>query len=273
MPDINVVGGRLGGVGKSTFSCCLIHIHQMLKIPYLAIDADPQTYNVHHFYPDTYKLKFSEEDFDNADIVWETASEQGKNIILNLAASSSEAVHQWLVQNNLLQLAADSVNANQPSERVRFVEWFLCDAGEFSVAQFIESVNTYGNQMTHVLVRNQGKSKPSAWERLEANSELQEVLKRPYVKQMDFPKFLKPTGYDAMQLTFAQAIDPEAQKLKLLDRQRVVTFLRGTQDSVERLELLRADITPVETGASNGKSSKGFSKGKEGKDSEVSPVS
>jgi len=278
MPNINIVDGRLGGVGKSLFSCCLIHIHQKLKLPYLAIDADPQTYNVHHFYSDTYKLKFSEEDFDRADIAWEASTDEGKNVILNLAASSSELVYEWLTRNRLLQNAGKTLQQGDVSKHIRFINWFLCDASEFSVQQFMESVNTYTDQMTHVLVQNRGKGKESAWQqllgdpefRLEGNAQLKEILGRPYIKQIDFPKFFKPVGYDSKKLTFAQAINPDSKELKFLDKQRVESFIEEVETNVTGLGLL-AGTTAVEANAANG-NSKSSRRGKD-KGSEVAQAS
>lgn len=243
MPTLNLISGLLGGIGKSLFSRVLIHIHETEGIPFVAMDADPQTYNVYKYYPHcTEKIEISTSNFKSTDRVFR-ALETGKTILINLAASSGKAVEDWLKRDDLFTLL-EQLAEEDAKTRYSLINWFLSDGSELSLEQFDKTVKffaPYSSMVTHVLVKNLGKSTEEDWVRLQEKSDLKTVLANPNVQQTELPRFLKPEGFDSMPFTFAQALMKEGNgknKLNLLDRTRVKKFLSSTQANIAALNLL-----------------------------------
>ncbi|MGG6267231.1 hypothetical protein [Leptolyngbya sp. AN10] len=243
MPTLNLISGLLGGMGKSLFSRVMIHIHEKEGIPFIAFDADPQTYNVHKYYRYCVEpMEISESKEKGTDNVFK-AMETGKTILINLAASSGQAVQDWFQRDDFFTLIEELAEESAKT-RYRLINWFLSDASEISIEQFLQTVDQFEankDQVIHVLVKNLGKSTHEDWARAMSDELLQAALTLPNVHQMVFPRFLKPENFDGMKFTFAQAMTKEGVgsfKLNLLDRRRVTKFLTDTQSNSEALGLL-----------------------------------
>ncbi|MGG6267165.1 hypothetical protein ACQ4M3_13430 [Leptolyngbya sp. AN03gr2] len=240
MPKFHLINSALGGMGKSLLSQVMIHLHDDLALSYAAFDADVELLNVQERYPETTSaLKISESEFRNTDAVYRSM-EAGRHIIINLAASSTVALEQWF-QRDRLFLVSRKLAARKDGFRYQFVNWFLSDGTPGSISKFQESVATYGDQMFHVFVQNWAKRAPDDWSRTFQDNRLRTLLEQDYITTAEFPCFLKPYGWDEMRLTFAQAISPnglEGEALPLLDRQRVASFVRGTQQNLQLTGLI-----------------------------------
>ncbi len=126
------------------------------------------------------------------------------------------------------------------------VKWFLCDATQESLDKCQESVAAYkakGEQVIHVLVKNQGLSLQTQWESVEANAESKALLQSPQMQQMALPKFphyerggdsLCDSMYRLTELgwNFAQAIQ-KSDAFFVLERQRIVNFLKQFSAQVD----------------------------------------
>lgn len=247
MPKLHLISGLLGGMGKSLFSRVVIHICESKGLSFVAMDADPQTYNVYKYYPHcTEKLEISKSDFKSTDRVFQTL-ETGKTIIINLAASSGAAVTSWFERDDLFNLLSE-MGKDDPKLKYEIVNWFLSDGSELSIEQFLNVVKqfeSHAHMMTHVLVRNLGKTDgcdAEGWQRVMSGSKLKPVLELSHVRTIEFPRFLKPEGFDSIEFTFAQAMTlsgaGEGKTLNRLDRRRVTKFLTDTEANVVSLGLM-----------------------------------
>lgn len=251
MPKLHLISGLLGGMGKSLFTRAMIHIYDSKGLSFIAMDADPQTYNVYKYYPRcTKKLEISTSNFKSTDQVFQTL-ETGKTIIINLAASSGAAITSWFERDDLFNLLSE-MGKDDLKLQYDVVNWFLSDGSELSIEQFLSVIKQFeprASMMTHVLVRNLGKTDDcdaEGWQRLMSLAPLKPVLDLSNVRSIEFPRFLKPEGFDSIEFTFAQAMTPEGagegKRLNRLDRRRVIKFLSDAEANISALGLLDVPI-------------------------------
>lgn len=240
MPKFHLMNSALGGMGKSLLCQVMIHIHEKSALPYITFDADVELLKVHELYPETTQpLKISEVEFKNTDAVYRSM-EAGKTILVNLPASSTVALEKWFRRDRLFKVA-QALASKKKSIRYRFVNWFLSDGSPGSLAKFQESVSTYGDSMVHVLVQNLSKRPLEGWGRTFQDDRLRSLLDLEHILTVHFPPFIKPSGWDEMGLTFAEAIScrgVNGEALHLLDRQRVASFVRVTEQNLQMTGLL-----------------------------------
>jgi hypothetical protein len=248
IPKLHLIDSELGGKGKSLFTRSLAHYCQTQDYAIQLIDADQSNYNVQRFYPDAAQLAFSELEYRGTDRIW-TALEQGLSVVMNLPAGAHRYVKAWLERDGILDLKlAPSKVSNKLFEgdleqghAVTLVKWFLCDATQESLDKCQESVAAYkakGEQVIHVLVKNQGLSLQTQWEIVEDNAEFKALLQSPQMQQMSLPKF---PHYERDRLTelgwnFAQAIQ-KSDAFFVLERQRIVNFLKQFSAQVDATKL------------------------------------
>lgn len=122
-------------------------------IPLLLIDADRSNPDVKNVYFD----KFSDlivEGFFSENSKEKSASHTifeaaiGKTAIINIPSAAKRAVDSWLNINDLFGLA-DSL-----SKPIKFTKWFVTNGQKDSLNLFVDSVNEYGERMSHILVKN-----------------------------------------------------------------------------------------------------------------------
>lgn len=84
-------------------------------------------------------------------------------MIVSLPSQAHKSLKAWIEKNNLLEVGAQY--------GVDFCKWFVCN-GEFDSAKLlVKSVNQYGAEIPHVLVRNFGLC--DEWEQIDADAEVQ----------------------------------------------------------------------------------------------------
>jgi hypothetical protein len=152
-----------------------------------------------------------------------------RSVIVNLPSNISSAVSAWLNQNNIFALAKEN--------NIQICQWFVCNGGHSSIEKFKESVNEFPEQITHIFVRNQVIF--DDWTFLDKDEELNEILARENVFQMDFPQFSfeERNRVDAGQLTFGQALADDSG-FGILSKQRIKNFLRDSYAGFDKLNLL-----------------------------------
>lgn len=233
MPIINLVDGEKGGIGKSLFACCLCHYYESHGINYALVDADLSNPDVSNLYGGMQDIHFKASDEITAlnsrsaakvDCIFEMAFEQ--SVVVNLPANVHEQVAFWILDNALLE--GESVQQG----KVRIGKWFLTNGSYSSISLFLNSLETYGGKLTHILVRNCGLS--SDWEGMEQRQDFQEAKKRYGFEEIPFPG-LRATERDYLEqnkLSFSRAMQ-EQQGLQVLSRQRLVKFVRQTVEAIE----------------------------------------
>ncbi len=238
MPNIHLIDGEKGGIGKSMFARTLAEFCQSEGMSFALIDTDRTNPDVGRVYaPKTMEQEqtfFSErEDNDaKADIIFETAMEQ--MVLVNLPAQIFPVVTDWLERNELLTLSQEC--------GVQIYKWFICTGEEDSIDLFLESLKHFENRLPHVLVRNFGAS-GAKWETGDFER-LERIVHKYRVPVIDLPK-LPPLERDYLkknQCTFAMA----SSKLKMMSKQRIAIYLKKAYKAISSTELIQKERVNVE---------------------------
>ena len=146
-----------------------------------------------------------------------------KPVIVSLPSQVDRAVTNWIDRNELLKFGDE--------HGVSFCKWFVTNGEYDSLRLFQASVNHYGNQITHILVRNFGLC--DEWSQVDDDESLQKLIKKYKVKVIDFPKLGHRERYliNQQQLRFDGAT--ESKDLTILGKQRVVNFLKAAYEQFD----------------------------------------
>ena len=170
MSKIHFVGGEKGGVGKSVLARLLAQYHIDRGLPFSAFDSDRSHGALLRFYGE-FSRPLVLDDFERADQVMEAALESEQDILVDLAAQTSQSLHRWVEQNDLLALAEEA------GVEVRF--WHVLDDGADGIALLDALLDRYGAGAAYVLVRNYGRGKDfSAYEASAAHARAMDQIGR-----------------------------------------------------------------------------------------------
>ncbi|NMG09750.1 hypothetical protein [Brasilonema sp. UFV-L1] len=242
MPDIHGVGGEKGGVGKST--CCkrLLEYFIENEIPFIAFDTDRSAPDLRKAYKkqgiDIREAYFSEAIHaqDAASAIVDEA--ESANVLFNLSAASFEAVSYWLKQNEILDAIAGE---NE------FYLWFVTDGSVESVASLYRSLATYGKEIHHILVKNEGANLSKDWRLIDADQRLQALMKQCNVVEMVLPELYGIETFRIIRdnsLGFAEALEKAAQlEFGKVDKQRIRRFLRESGEAIDELGIFKKLVT------------------------------
>ena len=218
MSVIHLIDGEKGGVGKSFIARTMIQYGLDRDLPFVAVETDRSNPDVSRVYKDLCKFAIFSEDekqADKADRIFEYAIE--KPVIVSLPSQVERAVQNWIDSNELLKFGDEY--------GVRFCKWFISNGEYDSLRLFQTSLNHYGNQITHILVRNFGLC--DEWSQVDEDESLQKLIKKYKVIVIDFPKLGHRERYliNQKQLRFDDAT--KSKELTILGKQRVVNFLKA----------------------------------------------
>jgi cellulose biosynthesis protein BcsQ len=101
MSRIHLIGGEKGGVGKSVVSRLLAQYHIDRALPFLVFDTDRSHGAMLRFYGD-YTTPIKLDEFSGADRLMEAAVEAPRNVLVDLAAQTSQPLFRWIDDNDLL---------------------------------------------------------------------------------------------------------------------------------------------------------------------------
>ncbi|MBE9128029.1 MULTISPECIES: mobilization protein [unclassified Coleofasciculus] len=243
MPNIHLIDGEKGGIGKSMFCRVLAEYCQTEKIDFALIDTDRTNPDVGRVYVKGVSEEqtfFSEKEENDAkvDVIFETAL--SKMVLVNLPAQIFPVVTDWIERNELLTLGQEC--------GVQIYKWFVCTGEGDSIELFLDSLKHFEKRLPHILVRNLGAS-GAKWETAPAEYErLEQIISKYRIPTIDLPK-LPPLERDYIkknQCSFAEA----SKKLKLMSKQRISIFLNKAYDAIESTQLICASAP---FGAAQGK--------------------
>ncbi len=228
MATIHLIDGEKGGVGKSFVARTMIQYYLDKNLPFVAVETDRSNPDVASIYKNLCQYAVFTEDekqADKADRIFELAMK--KPVIVSLPSQVHRAVKSWIDRNKLLSLGSEY--------GVGFCKWFVCNGEYDSIKLFLASLNCYQNNLTHILVRNNGVC--DEWEPIEEDPEVQKLIKQYKVKVIDFPKLGHRERYTLAQkrLKF-----DEARRYKdfgVLGQQRVVNFLKAAYTAFESADV------------------------------------
>ncbi|AFY42842.1 mobilization protein MobD [Nostoc sp. PCC 7107] len=233
MPTIHLIDGEKGGVGKSLVTRTMIQYCLDKKIPFVPIETDRSNPDVAGVYKGMCQYAVFTEDerqADKADRIFEMA--MSKPVIVNLAAQSHRAVKNWIDKNQLLELGS--------AEGVSFCKWFVTTGGYDSLNLFVQSINSYGDKVPHILVRNCGLC--DDWEHVDSDPNMQQLVQKHNVQVVDFPKlaYKERNIIDQTRMTFSEA--REYKEFGILSKQRVVHFLKLAYAAFEKVGIWYEEV-------------------------------
>jgi hypothetical protein len=224
MAIIHLIDGEKGGVGKSFVARTMIQYGLDRDLPFVAIETDRSNPDVSRVYKDMCQFAIFSEDekqADQADSIFDMAINQP--VIVSLPSQVNRSVTDWIEHNQLLELGDE--------HGVSFCKWFISNGEYDSVRLFQSSLKHYGQQITHILVRNFGLC--DEWFQLDEDELLQKLITKYQVKVIDFPKLAHRERYliNQHQLRFDDA--RVSNELTILGKQRVVNFLKSAYSAFD----------------------------------------
>jgi hypothetical protein len=261
MANVHIVGGEKGGVGKSTFAKSLVEYLLYYAIPFIAIDTDRSAPDLRRAFEEPSEDK---EDLGNGEgkksaidirnaFLSESEDYQSaaqpivlsameKTTVVNLSAASFEALSKWIAEDEVFEIISDC--------GIKFFLWFVSDGSIDSVHPFKKSLQAYGQDIQHILVRNEGRNRAKDWRLIDSDDEIQKFMKKYNVLQIDFPKFTNNDTFNAVRdnsLSFSGAIEFQKELgLNVFHVQQLKSFLRKTREAIDTVRLFD-DLKPVES--------------------------
>ena len=247
MGTIHLIDGEKGGVGKSFVARTMIQYALDKDFPFTAVETDRSNPDVAGVYKDICQyavLTEDEKQADKADRIFEMGLE--KDVIVSLPSQVHRAMKSWIEKNQLLELSNEY--------GVSFCKWFVCNGEYDSIRLFLASLNCYEKRMKHILVRNLGLC--DDWSPIDEDSSVQKLIKKYRVSVIDFPKLGHKERYKINQnrLRFDEA--SEYKDFGVLDRQRVVNFLKAAYTAFDSAGVWSGQPTKVTSGRKKVASSK-----------------
>lgn len=230
MSRIHFIGGEKGGVGKSVMSRLLAQYYIDRETPFNAFDADASHGAMLKYYAD-FSDPVDISNFESIDRILEKTLETGKTAIVDLAAQATKSLDQWLDESGVLELA------NEAGLDLTF--WHVMDDGSDSLMLLERLLDTHGDRLAYVLVRNHGRGKDfSHFD----NSELATQAEALGAKVIDLPGLHAPTmrKIDHIGASFWAAANNRDSSLGptlgMLERQRVKIWLNRTYDQLDGIQ-------------------------------------
>jgi hypothetical protein len=236
MTQIHFIGGEKGGVGKSVVARLLAQFWIDHATRWTGFDADPSHGALLRYY-DGFARSISVQRAEELDAILEVASAEAatppEHVLVDLAAQSDRALHDWIDAGGVLDLAKEL--------GVGVLFWHVMDDGKDSVNLLDALFARYGAKGRYVVVLNRGRGEDfgifhgSATERRAAELGARVVelpaLHKPTMRLIDQ---LDKSFWAATQRTSGDA----ASSLGMMDRQRVRVWLDRVYSGFRGIEQL-----------------------------------
>jgi hypothetical protein len=224
MSKIHFIGGEKGGVGKSVLARLLAQYHIDRALPFTAFDSDRSHGALLRFYGD-FSQPMNLDDFESADQVMEAALAADRDILVDLAAQTSQPLQRWIEQNDLLALAE--------AEQTQVVFWHVLDDGADGIALLDTLFDRFGSAASYVVVKNYGRGKDfSGYETSPAHGRAMEIGAR----SIDLPELNAGTmrKIDHASTSLWAATQSSKAGLGIMDRQRVKVWISRAYAQFDR---------------------------------------
>ena len=211
--------GNKGGVGKSFLCRTLYQWFVDQQVPVVGIEADVNSPDFKGIYPEVAVSQFSEDETvgARANSILNTAVEAQQSVVVNMPATVHGAFQSWVSNYGIVNLAAE--------HQVELVKWFVI-TGEFDSLKSLEnSLNVFGEQIKHVVVRN---LKYPEWEFFDGAEELQALIQETGSQVIDLPKLPLRVASTLLQqrLSFAAGKSYQGKGFGIVEQAAVKTYLR-----------------------------------------------
>lgn len=231
MNQVHLIGGEKGGVGKSVMSRVFAQYCIDGNIPFQGFDSDRSHGSFMRFY-EGFAEHVELENFQSLDRLAEAAlQEDGKQILVDLAAQSSSSLRGWMDDTGVLELFRDAgvmVNC-----------WHILDDGRDSLEMLGRLMDDFKTEVRYVVVLNHGRG--ARFDAFHASS--QKIRAQELgAKFIELPRLHEGSmrQVDHSNSSFWSAINAGengGQLLGILDRQRVRVWLRKVYAELDSLGL------------------------------------
>jgi hypothetical protein len=237
---IHLIDGEKGGVGKSLFARALLQWFLNHQYPVWGIEADRSNPNLMRTYKEHVKtVVISEESelLSKADGLYHYALD--RSLVVNLPAQVYRALTRWIEHNDAIAFCRNN--------NIAWVKWFVSNGADDSLEILQDSLEDWGTQIPHILVRNLHMCPD--WSFLNAQyPKVGDLIKTCKVPMIDFPRLdtIERNFIDSNRLSFAEALSGNV--LNSLQKNRVNRFLNQTYESIDQVGLAKlCQSTPSST--------------------------
>ncbi len=227
MAHIHFIGGEKGGVGKSLVSRILAQYLIDHKRAFLGFDTDRSHGALMCFYAG-YASPVVVDSYESLDAIVEAAAaEPNRNILVDLAAQTQDALTKWMDESGLIELSSEM--------GLGLTYWHVMDSGRDSVDLLKKLLDRFGSRLNYVLVQNHIRG--DNFDILEASGEkkrAQELHARIIsIKRLHEASMIKIDSHSSSFWSATQSNDAHA--LGILERQRVKMWLKHAYTEIDTL--------------------------------------
>lgn len=224
---VHFVGGEKGGVGKSVVARILAQYFIDNSLSFAAVDGDLSSGALSRFYKDfTQPVDLTSP--ESADQIMDRALGADRRVLVDLPAQSARSLWAWLSEASVLPFAKEM--------GIELTFWHVSDGGFPSVSELERALSTLGDGLTHVVVKNHGRSRDfSQFEQSNARRRLDELSGKVWdVPELDASAMYK---IDRLGASFWAAVHQEDGELSLrpLERRRVKLWLDRCYEGLSAL--------------------------------------
>lgn len=238
MTALHLVGGELGGVGRSFVCRALVDYHRVQNIPLSVFDTCRSYNDVSRYYQGIKgcRAKGFSPDYTLSEIAFDVFDEDIEgSVIVNLQTyGMSQMVRPWIEEDR-----DDYIDELRIKNAV---VWFVSTGSTDSYRFFQESIDYFQDTVRHVLVKN--FTKGSRWSNEETSEKFDLLSSENKIPIIDFPRF--PNG-EALELVLNENVPYiEAQQrpdLSRLSRKQTSIFLRKAFAAFESAKVIQTDFT------------------------------
>lgn len=227
--QIHFIGGEKGGVGKSVVARLLAQYWIDQDAPWRGFDTDRSHGALLRYYSD-FSVPLKTDRIDDLDTLVESAMEEGGNFLVDLAAQTEDALHHWVDDAGVLELAGEL--------GVGMTFWYVMDDGKDSLNLLARFLDRHGEDARYVVVHNHGRGDDFS---LFRSSPVAARIADMDIPIVDLRALHRPTmrKIDAFDKSFWAAVnnsDPAlGECLSLMERQRVKVWLKQAYSDFARV--------------------------------------
>jgi hypothetical protein len=273
---IILIGGEIGGVGKSIVARSIVEQTIAAGHPFYLIDADATTPNVGLTYEKAIYERFQSKSpmdkansnrlinlnasdkppeiknhitftgdaksYFQADYILELA--RSKDVIVVLPSQVSLYVNKWIKQNNLPEMLED------PENNIEVYYFFVTNGTPTSIELFIKSVEEWKGKIPHILVKNLGAATTIDWNWFDEDGKAAYILDKYKFKTVEFPELMVlpevKTKIISENISFGSAL--KADWMPFPSKRRITNWLKEATMALGATELIpyHPDYKPEE---------------------------
>ena len=244
---LHLIDGEKGGVGKSFFATMLVEYCLQRGIKFRLIDADDTVPDIYNSYPTlAEKINFGDDESQQQELDDLFVAAAKELIIVNLPSRIKKRLEGWIDDGNILKLAASGIDGKP----INIYRWFLCTGQTESVKALSDSLTTYGKNLPHILVKNEGMLTEQDWMQIEKDEAYKKMVKN-VVGTVVLPKLsMSELARIAKQKVSLGQARRDPNVLTLVSKSRFESYLRKVFQSIYCAMIIEEDLEHLGTSAS-----------------------